>query len=107
MILSEVPYAAGLYEGEGSIGAYYSKQPRAKLQLTIIINDEEPLHRFVEALGFGNVKGPYWRKKTPKPYWRIDMCNYEHAQAAIAMMWKWLSPRRKEQATLALTARHK
>jgi hypothetical protein len=111
----ELAYAAGLYEGEGTVCASYGtfltksgeRRPRQSpgFQLKIGMTDLEPLERFQEAVGFGTIYGPYEKKQIGwKPYYHYSVDSFEKTQAAIAMLWSWLSPRRREQAAAALTA---
>lgn len=59
----EMAWAAGLFEGEGSIGA-------KRLQLKMI--SEESVRRFGAVIGVGKVYGPYGPYPSQlgkKPYW--------------------------------------
>ena len=58
--------------------------------------------------GFGRVIGPYHngRKNLKSGEWNeicyFQLGNFEHVQAAVAMMWRWLSREKKDQAIRAL-----
>ena len=111
-----IPYAACLFEGEGTVGAYFGtylsrghgpRRPRLtrQWQLAISMTDREPLDRFMDVFGFGAVDGPYVDSRHPayKPYYRYGVSGFEKTQAIIAAMWSWLSPRRKEQWRVTLS----
>ena len=94
-----IAWAAGLYEGEGHIR---STTPHSKsLQLLINMTDVEPLEQFRDTFAAGKVRGPTPRGEY-KPIWHYGLYNFEQIQAIVAMMWPWLSPRRREQAMRVL-----
>lgn len=100
--ISEIPYVVGLIEGEGCISSYMVKKRFPSTTIRIKMTDKEPLEHVTRILGFGEVKGPYSVKGGNKPVYRLDFCNFQHAQAVIGLCWKWLSPRRKEKCRQAL-----
>lgn len=66
-------WAAGLFEGEGSITVLYSaKARRPKVQLSITSTDLDVLRRFRKVAGAGQVYGPYREgtKHRPQYSWR-------------------------------------
>lgn len=98
-------YAGGLFEGEGSISCSRRNDRHAgfNVQLTIGMTDLEPLERARYAIGLGNLYGPYGPYGiSTKPVYRWIVCGHEQVQAAVAMLWPWLSQRRRTQATAAL-----
>lgn len=105
----ELAWAAGFYDGEGTMGSHSpterSKCGRKKyprLGMSIHQVDKRPLKRFQAAIGgLGGIGGPY-HHGTSKPIHQWTTQNYEHAQAAIAMLWKYLSEPKREQAMLAM-----
>lgn len=97
---TDVAWAAGFFEGEGT----FQYPPRACLR--VLNTDPDPLYRLQAIFGFGNIHGPHpQRGLGTKPYWYWNVSNYEHRQAVVAAMWRWLSPRRREQATRCLAWR--
>lgn len=92
----ELAWAAGFFEGEGVI----SQRQKNGRFVAINNTDMEPLLRFQEAVGVGKLRGPYGPYNngiSRKPYWTWSASNFEHRQAVIAMLWPWLSARRKVQ----------
>ena len=100
----EVAWAAGFFEGEGSVkrGGKGKWWAHARLGNT----DFDVLDRFQRAVKFGIVYGPYpnRQKKGYKDYgvWRSH--HHELTQQLVALFWPWLGERRREQARRALIA---
>lgn len=103
----EVAWAAGLWDGEGST----SKAPRLmadgstkfyfKMQMGQV--DRRNLERFHKAIGgIGKVYGPVRTPTQPRYDWRAS--SFEDCQAVIAILWKWLSPAKRDQAMEAMRA---
>lgn len=107
---SEVAYAAGLFEGEGSVclsRSYWGRQGKQarrtpQIRLAMAQVDREPLDRLASVFG-GRIIGPY---AGSKPNWSHKYYWYLHGlvlvQAATAAMWSWLSIRRQAQLSEAL-----
>ena len=97
-------WAAGLFEGEGSfcLASARRTQPNATLSMC----DEGTVKRFHEVIGCGQFYGPWQNKgkgQNGAPYWRWSATSYENVQAALAMMWPWLSPRRRARGAEVLS----
>jgi hypothetical protein len=93
----ELAWAAGFFDGEGST---YTDP---NLRVSVVQNDPYVLERFMRATGnlgrIGGGKRVYGRAK--KPLWTWRSSDWREAQAVIALMWKWLSPQKREQALAA------
>ena len=89
----EVAWAAGLFEGEGSI-----TQSGGRLFVRL---DEDVVLRFAEIARHGDVYGPYKHQgkdgSARKPYWVWLAPEYD-ALEVLEMLWPCLSERRREQA---------
>ena|SRR3990172_6194191 len=100
----DLAWAAGLYEGEGSIHARKDRPGSGIMSLHI--TDEDVIRRFCRVLGVGKVYGPYAHNgsaaKNPKPMWVWQTARFEHIQAVVAMLWSWLCERRRAQASRVL-----
>lgn len=89
---SDIAWAAGLFEGEGSI---VTNDGHIRLQLKM--TDEDVVRRFAMVLG-GNVTGPYsyeqadGHKRKPAWCWSI---NGAKAKGAARAMEPWLGKRRR------------
>jgi hypothetical protein len=83
----ELAWAGGFFEGEGSTTiTSQGRAVHASASQRII----EPLERFRDAIGFGEIyesRGMF--------VWATSRA--EHVQALAAMLWPFLSERRKEQ----------
>ncbi len=109
----DIAYAAGLFEGEGWIGAtrtYRNRRgelkprPNPGQYMCVAMTDSEPLEKMREIFG-GTIYGPYpppSGREGNKPRFKWHLAGFERTQAAAAAMWEWLSPRRKEQVRHAL-----
>lgn len=96
MTPEEVAWAAGFFDGKGTI---FSEHGR--LRLTVRVVDEEAVRRFAEIVGVGKVYGPYantqadgWKRR-PSAMWVAVGSSAEHL---LEKFWPWLTPRRREQA---------
>lgn len=107
----ELAWAAGFFDGEGCSWVDRPNKNqgynRGHLRLKIQQVEKDTLMRFQKALnGLGTVRGPYGPYKNSKSQpiheWAAD--NFEHVQAAIAMMWTFLSPPKREQYIKAVSS---
>jgi hypothetical protein len=95
----DIAWAAGLFEGEGC--CYLRKRNDRQgryVRMEVAMTDRDVIERFAQAVGFGKVDGPwgpYGRGTLPVFRWTV--AGFERVQAAAAMVWPWLSPRRREQ----------
>lgn len=107
MILNkmELAWAAGLFEGEGSIYTTGNKG----ITIALASSDLDVVTRFANILNFP-IKLRLTKGKvsniTGLPYkdmyeWRTS--RFEFCQAAIALLWIWLGVRRKQDAIACLS----
>jgi hypothetical protein len=64
------------------------------------------LLRLQRMFGFGRVYRLKDKRARRKPIWQFYVHNFGHVQAAIAFMWRWLTPEKQEQAIRALATYH-
>lgn len=88
---AEDAYAAGLFEGEGSI-TVWRRNGRAFVKLVMRQNDREPLDKLQAILG-GTIQGPYVRHGGNE-YWQWQICGWQLTERAVERMRPWLSTRR-------------
>lgn len=92
----EIAWAAGLFEGEGSL-----TQSGGSLDVRVKMTDEEIVRRFEEVIGYGTVYGPYnydYRDGIKrKPHWIWVALRYD-ALEVLELLWPWLGERRRAQA---------
>jgi hypothetical protein len=100
----ELAWAAGFFDGEGSIGHYPMRvDGRPSIRISISQVEAEPLLRFHRAVGhLGAVGGPYAKRPPSRPQHRFSSASFEHVQAIVAMIWPWLSSVKRAQASMAL-----
>ena len=94
MELTELAWAAGLFDGEGHIGTTSTNSPHLDVGQT----DRRVLDRFRDAVGFGRVLGPAQKRSHEKPVWHYRLYKQMDVQAVVAMLWKYLSPVKRQQA---------
>lgn len=115
----ELAWAGGFFSGEGYTGfnkssyTYKKKnkpsKPRNRVKIYPTMNiaqvgSAETLDRFNNAIGnIGKVYGPYGPYKANKQaYYQFQLSGFENTQAAVAMLWPFLSTVKQEQATNVL-----
>jgi hypothetical protein len=95
----QIAWAAGLFDGEGSITL-----SGESLHVRMRNTDFELIERFHDVLRIGSVYGPYTRDERDgyrrKPFWDW-VAREEDGLDALALMWQWLSARRRDQAHAA------
>jgi hypothetical protein len=107
----ELAWAAGFFDGEGNIRAKPNNQhARIYYHPVIFIPQIDPqvLERFRHAVGRGKVSGPYDRTRyapNRQPQWYYEVYSFDQVQAVMAMLWKWLSPVKREQARVVFMKR--
>lgn len=103
MSREDFAWVAGFYEGEGSVCLHNCGRYK-RISLQVWQSSTEPLDRTRATLGFGLIAGPYKnnsnfkRATTLKPKYLWSVSGFERVQASIAMMWPWLSQRRRARA---------
>lgn len=104
---TEIAWAAGFFEGEGTVGVYSTGNkgyPTWLLTTTVSQVDGSPMKRFMDIVGIGRLRllarrGPKWR-----PVWRWE-ADAAKAADVLAMIYPYLSGVKREQARLALEYR--
>ena len=106
MIKTEVSWAGGLFEGEGSFYINKRNDRKNPRQVAMIsMSDRDCIQRFRDAVGFGRVEGPYGPyQKGTKPTYRWATSGFEKTQALAAMLWPYLCERRRGQIKSTLIA---
>jgi len=106
----ELAWAAGFFDGEGNIRAKPNKQWACVYYHPVLFIpqvDSRVLERFRQAVGgLGKVTGPWDRTRyapNRKPQWYYEVYSFERVQAVVALLWKWLSPVKREQAHATFT----
>jgi hypothetical protein len=102
----QIGWAAGLFEGEGSIYIDRADERRnggrLGIALSLASTDEDVIRHFHDCIGSGRVFGPYTSAKSTKPYWMWKLRNAEKVAEVAATLYPLLSRRRREQIDLAL-----
>jgi hypothetical protein len=92
----EFAWAAGLFEGEGSISG-----SSGRLDVRVKMTDEPIVRHFASVMECGKVYGPYnyeYRDGSKrKPHWVWVATGYEGFEV-LQILWPWLGDRRRAQA---------
>lgn len=109
MFLPDLKWAAGLFEGEGSITILTPKYGRKQVQLAVSSTDLDVLKRFWAIVGVGHISGPKFqiskhtgRRQKAQYSWRVT--SFEGSQAVLAAFYSELGQRRQARVLEALKA---
>ena len=104
--MSEIEWAAGLFEGEGSIERWRpTGQGNQQARLAVSMTDRDVLERFAKIVGVGKVWGPYQTKsglnakgQPYKPMYRWAVVRITDVQRILRDFWPYLGQRRRARA---------
>ena len=103
----QLAWAAGLYEGEGSIYLDRSDQRRrdgrVRIGMSLSTTDQDVAMCFWDYVRVGAVFGPYTAAKGTKPYWTWHLRNATQVKALATELAPLLSIRRRKQIAEALS----
>lgn len=91
--MERLAWAAGFWEGEGSVGFYPPKFARFVASQV----HRQPLERFREVMGFGVITQERRAKGNWQAIWRYTVQNRPQVEMAVTRLWPWLSDRRRAQ----------
>ena len=97
-------WAAGLFEGEGSI-VYGPRDGGVRRRLTLGMTDEDVIGRFYETVGVGHLNGPYERfsnGKPVKPMYNWAVNSWDDLEPLLRRMLPFLGARRGDKARMLL-----
>lgn len=104
--MSEIAWAAGFYDGEGSTKKKYyhyvskkgkPQKPNQNIMMSVSQANLEPLERFKVAVGNkGNINGPYKYKRNKREYWVWSASN-KAAREVYATLLPFLCSIKKQQ----------
>lgn len=95
----DLAWAAGVFEGEGSISGLGKNRLRPRLAMNM--TDEDVMRRFHEIVGVGYINGPFVPRglrvdgSPRKQQWRWTADKFEWVQAVLTAFWPWLGDRRR------------
>jgi len=105
---TELAWAAGFFDGEGcsymlkSTSSGTARRVYSAFRLAVAQVELQPLERFMRALGFGRINGPYQQKKASRrPHYQWCVSGMD-AVSAIEAMWPYLSEPKRAQAQVNL-----
>lgn len=90
-----VAWAAGLFEGEGSVILYrpHGRAPHPRIQLSS--TDEDVIRRFAAVVGRGRVYGPYQKKDSRLPRFDWTTGSWLNCAEIAGRLWPYLGERRR------------
>jgi len=104
----ELAWAAGFFDGEGSIGTYANGHLRRNgtrglvTRLTITQKDSRPLWRFWRAVGnLGNVTQRRPDASHLYGMYALQLVKRADVHQAVWLLWPWLSEPKREQIARA------
>jgi hypothetical protein len=94
----KLAWAAGLYEGEGSLSVWVRKDGVTVPKMQMRSTDEDVVRRFATIMGRGAVTGPHF-DGNPKhrPIWRWQLSSWPYVEAVTDSFWPYLGRRRRGQ----------
>lgn len=101
----EFAWAAGLFEGEGSIYAPNDHGVRGRIiALQLQMKDEDVVRRFHSIVKVGSVNA--WQPKDRDyPMWKWKACARYDVESFLEVVWPWLGARRRAKAIQLLEHR--
>lgn len=104
---AELAWAAGLFDGEGTIwsGIQIRNKPRLgaknrRIALSLAMTDRYSVEQFARLLDLG-FYGPI-KSQGKKPLWQARTTGRIRALAAVEKMWPWLGPVKRQQILRAV-----
>jgi hypothetical protein len=93
----QVAWAAGLFEGEGSLHVSTTDGRWGHWYMQLSMTDEDAVRIFHEFVGVGTVNGPYWGHNSTKSYWTWQCGRNEDTLSLANMLYPYLCARRQEK----------
>ena len=106
MSIRNLAWAAGLFEGEVSIGLYNLggkwRKNSIKVSAAINLTDEDVIRDFHSIVQLGKIRGPFTPKQFPnrKPIWSWEVQTQQGVLDFLNLMIPYLGKRRLEKALL-------
>lgn len=106
----ERAWAAGFFDGEGTVGSYVASTPNGtrngiKVGANVCQHTSEELSRFAEAVGMGLLydrRGNNERKGWTSANFVLVINGYEKVQQLACLLWPYLCTKKRQQFTEAL-----
>jgi predicted XRE-type DNA-binding protein len=100
---ASLAWAAGLFEGEGTITPKHGKGMDHRYQAAVIMTDEDVVRRFGVAVKIGKVYGPYQpTNPRAKPIWRWTTTKNSEVEELYALIGERLGERRRTRFEAAI-----
>lgn len=96
-----IAWAAGLFEGEGSI-TIYNRLGGKSVMMCLAMSDEDVVRRFFSIVGCGKVYFRAPREKQNKPQWRWQIAAAREVERVLHSFRPYFGKRRLQKADEAL-----
>jgi hypothetical protein len=95
----ELAWAAGFFDGEGSIGTYPAgRYGKPRIDISLSQTDPQVLERFRNVLSVGKVYGPYNQKNiNANPYWMYMTSTSKSTKIVVDKLIDFVSPIKRQQ----------
>jgi hypothetical protein len=94
---TELAWAAGFFDGEGSIMLKAHRVRWREIVMSLTQAELTTLTRFRQAVGQGRIHGPYVYKQR-KPHWRWTVEGSDRCGDVLEKLWPYLSGPKRQQA---------
>lgn len=96
----ELAWAAGLFEGEGSLVYTKIKNRKDSYKVHVVVSstDKDVLDTFQKVIGFGPINGPYAPSNGNKLRYVWEVQNFRDCLKATELLYPYLHSRRREKA---------
>lgn len=102
----EIIWAAGLFDGEGSIFASTATKANApRLTIALVMTERDTVERFAQAVGIGYVTQVHEATEDRKAVYRWTLQGTNDVKAAFAKLEPYLSAQKHNQGRRALMQR--
>lgn len=108
--MHELAWAAGLFDGDGSVSASVSVRPSRYRCISASISQAsaegvaEALVRFSQAVARGRIRGPKVMKNpwSRLPQYRWEVTRVRDVEAVAELLWRWLDVQKRDQVHASL-----
>lgn len=99
---SEIAWAAGLFDGEGTVAPMRRQGRATGVKLGIEMTDRDPLVRFARIFDLSPPTPKKRRHAHWQDQWKVGTYDVRQIHVICGLMWPWLSKRRRRRITEVL-----
>lgn len=102
---TDIAWAAGLFDGEGSIKAHTRANGYTAITMAVAMTDEESVARFAEIVGENDYSEITRTTKTGKRVFRWSVCSDEKVRRVLDLLDPYLGSAKREDGRIARAQR--